>query len=361
MSKILVVNNVNFKLNGITKVILNYYWNMDKNGLSFDFLTINNVDDLLKKDLICSGANIFTFDRRKHPFRYIFYLYKLIKKQKYDTIHVHGQSASMAVELWISKILGVKNRIAHSHNTEVSHKFVHYFLYPLFSLSYNKALACSTEAGKWLFRKRNFEVLNNGIFIKKFCFNEEKRKKIRSELSVADNEILLGHVGIFNFQKNQSFLIDIMFKLSKISKKFKLILIGSGEYEKKIKEKAKNLGLDQCIIFAGEKNDVENYYHGMDIFVFPSLFEGLGIVLIEAQASGLPCLVSDAIPNAAKCSDRFYSLSLSSGVNNWIKEILLILKKNIDRKVSFVESIKEKNLDITDEADKLRKIYLRIN
>ena len=357
MKKILIVNTVNFKLNGITSVILNYFFNMDRSCCTFDFLTINEIEDELKTRLEKAGARIFTIKRRKRPLKYIIEFYKLLKSNNYDVVHIHGQSANMAIELFLSKIAGVRKRIAHSHNTTVKRKFLHYLFYPLFKFSYTDGLACSNAAGQWLFHNSKFVILNNGISIEKFRYNAEIRKRIRKQLDIPEDAFVLGHIGLFNEQKNHTFLVDVFQNLRMNKKCFKLVLVGSGPLEMLIRKKVDNLGMNEDVIFVGNTLEVQDYYQCMDLFVFPSIFEGLGIVLIEAQANSLPCLVSEAIVSEAKCTNRVFTLNLDEGPAIWCDKILEIANENYSRTLAFDNDIRKKNFDILNEANKLRDIY----
>ena len=185
----------------------------------------------------------------------------------------------------------------------------------------NLQLACSKEAGEWLFGNTQFIVLNNGIDVSKYVFNQNIREEYRKILGFSD-ELVLGHVGRFSNQKNHNFLIDIFYEIIKINKKSKLILIGTGELENEIKEKVESLSLKEKVIFLGARADVNKIMQAMDVFILPSLFEGLPVVGVEAQASGLPCIISDTVSKDVKITDSVLQISLSLPPEEWGKKLI---------------------------------------
>ena len=212
-------------------------------------------------------------------------------------------------------------------------------------------LACSYEAGKWLHGKNDFTVINNAIETKKFAFNETIRRKIREELKINDNEFVIGHVGRFEKVKNHKFLIDIFKKYQRINKNSKLMLIGNGSLQKDIKEYVKEQQLEDKVLFLGVKTDANLYYNAMDLFVFPSFNEGLGIVTIEAQANGLHVIASNKIPPQTKVTNNISFLDLGDN-ERWIKEIEQIRKEKVNRVINIKE---EYNVKYT--VEKMLKIY----
>jgi len=353
--KVLVISTVDFDLNGITAVIMNYYQNMDKTDLKIDFLIPNNPNKCYVDIFKSNGSNYYVCNRKKNVFKYLSFLKNILKENKYDVVHIHGQNTNMGVELFLAKKCKVKTRIAHSHNTSVNHRFMHYMFMPFFKHQYTHALACSKSAGAWLFNKKSFEVFNNGIDLDKFKYNESNRKIIRLKHSIDDSTTVFGHVGLFNEQKNHSFLIDVFNEYHKLNNDSKLLLIGEGPKLQEIKDKINSLSLNNNVIFVNKTSDVYKYYSAMDCFVFPSLWEGLGIVSIEAQANGLPTFVSNQIPEEANLSQLFYRISLDKTSFEWAKYILSIVELGERNNLSLnnLESFDIKNL-----ANNLRNIYL---
>lgn len=216
---------------------------------------------------------------------------------------------------------------------------------------------CGEESGKWLYGEKNksrFIMLNNAIDAASYTYDLSKREELRRQLGLAD-ELVIGHVGRFNPQKNHPFLLDIFAALLKKEPSAILLLVGGGENMLKIQAKAHALGIAEHVRFLGVRSDVADLMQAMDVFVFPSLYEGLGIVLIEAQAAGLPCVVSDTIPREAYLTDLVTAEKLSSSVETWADNILE--KRNFPRTDRRAE-IAAHGFDITTEAVKLQEFYI---
>ena len=357
--KVLVINTVRFKLNGISAVIKNYYQAMDKKNLQMDFVAIDDPSDEYRCFFEKNHLRCFVF-HKKNIASYFCKILNLCRKEKYDIVHIHGNSTNMAIELFAVTLGGVKVRIAHSHNTATMHPFMHNLLWPMFSKLCTTRLACGEDAGKWLYRDKNFTVLNNGIQTKDYAFSEEKRNTVRKELGIQDDEILLGHVGNFIEQKNHSFLIDIFSEVHSENPKFKLLLISDGMLMPIIKDKVHSLGLDDVVIFLGKTLKVSEYLQGMDLFLLPSLHEGLPVVLVEAQAAGLICAVSNTVAKEADLTETSVFLPIDT-VAPWTTVIEKLGYKKRNREedsTNNIALIKEKGYDIEQNADQLRQIYV---
>lgn len=365
MIKVLVINTVRFKLNGISAVIKNYYQAMNKKGLIIDFLAI---------DTPCTEYQSFFKDNhckchvlnKRDILKYFFGIVKVCKNEKYDMVHIHGNSANMTVELMAVLLGGVRHRITHSHNTSTLHPMAHKVLMPLFSALCTNRLACGEEAGKWLYKSKSFTILKNGIELSKYDVSQSIRNQYRKQLNIGSDEIVIGHVGNFIEQKNHNYLIDIFREIYDFGIKAKLLLISDGMLMPAIKKKVRDFGLENYVIFLGKTMEVENYLQAMDIFLLPSLHEGLPVVLIEAQAAGLPCIVSDTVPKEVDLTDTCKFLPISSkAIKEWAKETDRIYSVSQNRNRAEVseanrKKIRECGYDITQNADVLRQIYMDI-
>lgn len=340
---------------GISMLVYNYCFYMNKENIEIDFLSANSVDIEFKNKFKKIGKVIELPDRKKNLLLYIRKLKKILKNNDYDIVHIHGNSGTMGIESLISKISGIKKIIVHSHNTECGHPVLNKILNPVMKKTANVYLSCSEAAGEWLFGKNNYTVLNNAINLEKFRYNEKIRNKYRQDFNIKEN-IVIGHVGRINKQKNQEFLLDVFYEIHRRSKRTKLMLVGDGPLEQEIKEKIIKMDLENDVLMLGMREDANNVFQAMDIFVFPSLFEGLGISLIEAQTSGLRCFASDKIPAEANATDTvlFYSLNLSKEI--WAENILNNI--NYVRKDNF-ELLKNTGFNIKNESEKLKKIYIK--
>ena len=360
--RVLVISTVRFRTNGITSVIMNYYRNMDRRKIQMDIVVINEVPEPLLKELEDGGTGIFRLPRKENPLSYRHSLLRLMRENQYDIVHIHGNSAMMALETWTAKCAGIPVRIAHSHNTTCTHPGLHKILYPLFARTYTHGLACGEEAGRWLFRNAPFEVVKNGIDLKRFGFSASVRTQYRVRTG-AGSRTVIGHVGNFIGQKNHEFLIRVFEKLQREEPGFLLWLIGDGELMDAVKCQVHELGLDESVLFLGKTMEVEKYLQAMDLFVLPSRFEGLPVVLVEAQAAGLPCLVSDVVTDAADLTGQVKFLP-GGDVDVWMDAIRRIRadeggqsRETVSGKAG--EQITSAGYDISANAGRLIEQYER--
>ena len=317
--RVLIVETTMFGHDGITNVIANYYKYQDYKRVHMDIVTINPVDSFFEKELKKRGSKSFVLPyRNQNPLKYIVYLIRIIKNGNYQIVHAHGCSATMAVEMLAAKLAAVEVRISHSHNTKCDHVKVDKLLRPLLNICCNARFACGKEAGEWLFPKKDFYIIKNGIELEKYQYNESVRMQIRSKYSLESN-FIVGHVGRFSIQKNHDKLLDIFEIISKRYDNAKLVLIGDGELKNKIEDRAKALKLD--VLFVGISNEVEKWLQAIDMIIFPSLYEGLPLGLVEAQAAGVPCILSDTISSDTKITDLDEFVALDGPLDSWLEAV----------------------------------------
>ena len=366
--KILNILTSRLNYNGIGMSLLNYYRNIDSSLFQMDYLVPNIVDNDLKEKFTVNGNKLFELDyhgqkmHQKRPFLYCCKLYKILKEEKYDIVHVHGSSSLLFLQLLVAKLAGVKVRIAHSRNTDTDHKFIHFVFKPLFSLLYTDAFSCGREAGVWLFGKnKDFTIISNGKDSKMVAFNQLDREFYRKKYNIKD-KIVLGHIGNFNYQKNHEFLIDVFSKLHKENKSCFLILAGSGPLEDEIKERVSELKLGESVLFLGQVSveEIAKILNAMDIMVFPSRFEGFPNVLIEWQMNGLPCVISDKITKDVKITNSVYFESIDS-VDDWVQRINSIKLSDREKiKKETIQLVKQAGYDIEENAKMLEKKYIEL-
>lgn len=356
---------------GIQSLVIDWVEDFDKTRLQVDFLLLDDgkkydLEDTLKN----MGCNVYKLDnvwiRKCTDFiKYSKKLNEFFKEHHdYKVVHLHSTSKNYMVLKYAEKYK-IPIRIAHSHNIDFQTKnpikklFGDILKKPLIKYSTNY-FACSQLAGEWLFGKKicatnKFKVIHNAINYEKFKYNEETRIQLRKKLEISEKDLVIGHVGRFTNQKNHSFLIDIFYEYHKIYNNSKLLLIGTGELENSIKEKVSRLGLDKDVIFEGYHSNVNEYMQAMDIFLFPSLYEGLGLVLVEAQAAGLPCFTSEkVVPSEAKTSENFLFISLKKNAKYWSEKII---ESNFKRQDNY-KSIKENNYLMEDVVKILDESYI---
>lgn len=356
---ILIVNTVPFSKNGITSVIMNYYRHFPVSSYTFDFISISSINENQMDMFESRKSKVFFLPRKKHPVKYMLQLYSICRHSSYDVIHVHGNSATMAVELGIAHLCGIKKRIAHCHNSSCEHKLIHALLLPFFRLQYTTALACSELAGNWLFGKKHYTILKNAIDTERYRYSENVRERYRKLGNIPSDAFVIGHVGLFNRQKNQMFLLELLNQLSG-QENMVMIFIGTGEEQEKIVSRAKESGLDNRIHFLGDRDDVPEWMQTMDIFALPSIYEGLPLVLIEAQASGLPCIISDSVSREVDLSGDNIFIPLKD-IETWKNRISEKNHPILDDRSSHseynIQKIREKGYDIRRECHKLKELY----
>lgn len=356
MKKVLVIVSSKFGYDGITSVVRNYYIYQNHDELSMDILTLNPVEDELKQLMRQNGDHNYVIPyRNQNPVEYFVNLIKLIKRGKYQIVHVHGGSCILAVEMLAAKIAGVKIRISHSHNTASDFGLVNKVLKPVFMRTYTDGFACGKEAGEWMFGKRNFDIIYNGIDLDKFAYNPSVRNEFRRQHGLED-KFVVGHIGRFNMQKNHKKLITIYEEFSKLKENSILILIGDGELKEEIEKMVKEKALN--VIFVGLTDEIPQWLQAMDIMLLPSLFEGLPVTAVEAQASGLPCVLSDTISPMTKITDLVHFVELDSSDVHWAQEILKMpLPDRMESIGEIQEAMREKHFDIRENCKDILAKY----
>lgn len=359
-----IVSNVSVR-NGIMSVIMNYYRHIDTNNIEFDFLYFDDREFEYKSEIEKMGGKVYKVNRSRNPLKLFMQINKFVKDNinNYQVIHIH--------EVYlISALIGIKNKsnnlriISHAHATKFSENRLKAIRNKIMSIPNafipDYLLACSEDAGMAIFGKKfkNIgHIMNNAIDISKFYPNNEERKTLRNQLKIEDKYVI-GHVGNFNIQKNHEFLIDVFNELQKDKDNVVLILVGDGELRKNIIEKCERLGISDKIIYLGTRNDVNKIMNVFDCFVFPSIYEGLGIVLIEAQATGIPCVFSDVVPKEANIiKENNTTISLKSNLKVWSKAIIDSQNKKLKNPK---KRIQDAGYDINIEAKKMQEFYKKI-
>lgn len=343
---------------GLESMLMNYYRHIDRERVQFDFLVHRQERAAFDDEIESLGGKLYRLPRLV-PWSegYLAALNHFFDEHpEYKIVHVH-QDCLSSVILRAAAQHNIPVRIAHSHNANQDKNLK----YPI-KLWYKRSIpkyttnlfACGKDAGDWMFGGAPYQIINNAIDATAYSFNPKKRIEMRHQLGLAD-KLIIGHVGRFNPQKNHLFLLDIFAALLKKEPNAVLLLVGGGEDMLKIQAKAHALGIAEHVRFLGVRSDVADLMQAMDVFVFPSLYEGLGIVLIEAQAAGLPCVVSDTIPREAYLTDLVTAERLSSSTETWADNILE--KRNFPR-IDRRAEIAAHGFDITTEAVKLQEFYI---
>jgi glycosyltransferase involved in cell wall biosynthesis len=347
--------------NGNASFIMNYYRHIDREKIQFDFLSFSLSDDNYTEEIQQLGGKLYNAPNYKNIIKYIVYVRNVISNGAYDIIHCHEFLVSV-ISLFIAKTKNIKIRIIHSHGNSISSlskKFlVHLFrkLWPFFATDY---FACSKEASDFLFGRRCKCILvNNAINTEKFVFNNTIRSITRNNLHLSDNAFIVGYIARFDRSKNHHFLINVFKNVVQRNINAYLLLIGEGSLQDEIKKYAADLNISKNVIFYGISKKAYELYSTMDVFVFPSLFEGLGIVGIEAQCAGLPVIASTKIPKAMQVTNLVQWLDLESGTEIWAEKALKY--SPLQERMDMTEWITRNGYNIKIECKKLEMEYLRL-
>lgn len=348
---------------GLETMLMNYYRKIDKSKIQFDFMVHRNERGQYDDEIEKLGGKIYRVlsIRPGNYHKYFSQLDEFFQEHnEYKIVHSHMNENSAFV-LKAAKKAGVPCRIAHSHLADLKLDYKYVFrIYARMNLKDNITdyFTCSNRAGEWLFGKDinssgQVITLNNAVDSEKFQLNNDIRNKIRKELGIEYKKVI-GHVGRFNPQKNHEFLIDVFNEIHKINKNTVLLLIGDGNLYLKIKEKVKLLGIEDSVKFLGVREDINDLMQAMDLFLFPSLFEGLAVVLVEAQAAGIKCITSTGVTEESNICGNVEFIDLNLGAKQWAEKIL---KMNWN-KSDTTEKVVESGYDVATNVKFLTKFYL---
>lgn len=341
---------------GLETMLMNYYRAIDRNRIQFDFLTHRDFRADYDDEIEALGGRIYRLPNL-NPFSrgYLGALDRFFAEHpEYRIVHSHLDCMS-AIPLKAAKKHGVPVRIAHAHSSRQD-RDLKYPLKLLFKRGIarqaTQLFACGREAGKWMFGTDDFHVLNNAIDAERYRFDPKVRQEVRSELGIPADALVAGHVGRFMAPKNHGFLLRIFAELPDHAR---LLLVGDGELRAENEQLAEVLGIRDRVIFAGLRSDVDRMLQAMDVFVFPSLYEGLPLSIIEAQAAGLPCLISDKVPIECKKTDLITQLPLDASPAEWAEAVLAAAKQP---RTDTLMQIREAGFDIRANAEWLQNYYL---
>lgn len=332
---------------GIEAVVMNYYRHIDRKQIQFDFYFAEDSTFPQREELERLGAGIYPVPAYSHLLAYHRILYSAFREHGYKVVHAHLSTMSVFA-LFAAWRAGVPVRICHNHSTahrgEGKKTLLKYLLRPFNKLFANEWFACGEKAGRWMYGDRAFEkgkvhVMTNAIDTEKFIFDPTARDRLRQELNIPQEVLVVGHVGRFMYQKNHMFLLDVFAKLMETHKEARLLLVGEGELEQQIKSRAAQIGVKNKTIFAGVRSNMQEVYSAMDIFCLPSYYEGLPVVALEVQANGLPCLFSDVITPEVMLSTNAMRIPLGNTIE-WTSAITQMGGNRTKRQCENIPDIK---------------------
>lgn len=345
---------------GLETMLMNYYRNINRDKVQFDFLVHRDFEADYDQEILNLGGKIYRLSRL-NPFskKYLNQLDQFFKVHpKYEIVHSHLDCMA-GIPLKYAKKNGVPIRIAHAHSSNQT-KDKKYLLKLMFKRNIKKnatdLFACAQDAGLWMFGYDQFHVMNNAIDTKVYIANKQTGNEVRQELKIPEDAFVVGHVGRFAPPKNHKFIIRVFAEVLKEKKNAFLLLVGDGDLRGETEALTVELEIQENVIFAGMRSDVNRMLQAMDVFLFPSIYEGLPLSIIEAQAAGLPCLISDKVPIECRKTDLVSQLSLNDSLNVWKDAVIdarKILKKDTFREIS------DAGFDICQNAKWLEDFYLQ--
>lgn len=348
---------------GTETFMMNVLRNINRQKFHVDFLIFSDLESDYSKEAEQLGAKIYRLPARNSGFIYYKKLDDFFRDKGglYDVIHSCEGSLSSIAPIYYAHKYRIPIRIIHSHNSNckgfinrVLHEINRCFI-PLLSTC---NLACSSLAARHFFWKKDYEIIKNGVDTNKYKFSAERRILFRKKHNIPSAAHVLGHIGRFDEVKNHEFLLEIFFEYRRKNQDAILLLVGSGLLEDKIKQKVHRLGLDECIYFLGVRSDIPDILCAMDCFVMPSLYEGLPFVLVEAQTSGLPCVISNTINKDSKLTPYLAFCGLNDDAELWVEEINNIIGMN-DREEG-TRYIEEQGFDILSTVRYLESLYEKL-
>lgn len=365
MSKKIKILHVigSLKIGGAENIAMNFIRKIDRNKFQCDYLVFGNDKGEYEEEAISLGANVIHINSPKNNYlKYIIDIKDILKKGRYDVIHSH-MLLNNGLILKIAKYVGIKKRISHSHSTNSGRKenlvtsIYSNIMKKMILKNSTDFIACGKDAGEYLYGIKKFKqdgiTINNGIDTEKYRYNENIREHIRKKLNL-ENNIVVGHIGRFVDTKNHDFLLDVFHEFNKKYENSRLLLIGDGELRGQIESKIQKLNLEGKVIITGMITDVYNVQQAIDIIVFPSKYEGFPVSIIEAQASGIPCVISSSVTDQVKIIDNIKFININEPLDIWVDNISSFI--DIKRKDTSKELILN-GFDINSSIKIMEKIY----
>jgi glycosyltransferase involved in cell wall biosynthesis len=350
-------------LGGLENFIMNLYRNINRKQVQFDFVVHNQEENYHEKEIHELGGIVHRVSsKKKSMIKNLTEMYNLFVNNKYDVIHIHTNSATCLTDIIIAKLCKIKHIIVHSHstNTRKNKTLIHKIFKSTMNRLTDYKFACSDKAAEWLFGERitDVNIINNAIDINRYLYNQKIANQYRKTYGIKDNTLFVGHIGNFSVAKNHMLLIDIFQSVLERNINSKLILVGQGPLQKEVIDKVEKLGLSEHVIFAGLREDIPEILSAIDVLLFPSLYEGFPVTLVEAQSAGLKCIISDTITKQVILTELIEQVSLTDSPVKWAEKLLSTTPR-YNRSNTYQEIVK-KGFNIKEEALKLQDFYLSL-
>lgn len=371
MKRILIIGMAS-KAGGIESFLINVYRRINRKLIHFDFLTFFP-KCAYEEELTASGSKVYHITRRgENPLKNKMELQDFFKAHKndYDFIWYHASSSSNIVPIVMAKKYSSAKTIVHCHGTGFESSALARPLHLLLDkINFNRlkkntdfCFACSKAAGKYLFKDKcgQVTVIKNGIVTADYKYNEQIRENVRAELGYGKNTVIVGHAGRLSAIKNQSFMLDIFEKYSKMNEDSVLVIAGDGELKEQLQIRAKDLGIEEKVAFLGYRKDLNRLVQAFDIFMLPSFSEGFPVTLIEAQTSGLSCLVSKGVTEETGITDLVTFKSLSDSAQEWARTLERDVKEKafLRKKINYSSAVKDEGFDIVDTVEQIERFFM---
>lgn len=362
MQKIRVLHIVTYMgRGGLETMLMNYYRHIDREKIQFDFLVHRDFESDYDEEIGQLGGRIYRLNKLNPISReYLHQLDSFFKEHsEYKIVHSHLDCMA-GIPLKYAKKNGVPVRIAHAHSSNQT-KDIKYLLKLLCKRMIGKYatdfFACGEMAGKWMFGNHSFSVLRNAIDLGEYRYDAVTAERVRSEFEIQKGTLIVGHVGRFGPEKNHEFIVNVFANILQKEPKAKLLLVGAGNLQDAVRKQVSALGIQDKVIFAGIRSDVPELMKAMDVFLFPSMYEGLPVAMIEAQAAGLPCIISDKVPIECKKTELVRQMALTESYEAWAQAVINAAVQ-CGRKNTY-EEIKKAGFDVRENARQLEAFYLK--
>jgi len=346
---------------GQETTVMSFYRNIDRSKIQFDFLITVEGKNYYEDEALSLGARVFKRPMRtKSPVGNMLGLIRLLKAHpEFKVVHIHNSTTVIAIDTILALLCGIPVRIAHSRNVMLSFSLLHKVFQPLLKATATHWMCCSTEAGLSMFGARavmskKFQCFPNARDLSPFRFSQDRRSLLRQDMGLVNHFVIIS-VGRLEVQKNQHFLLDLIDNTNRKDSSVVLLVVGEGSLHNELVRRADELGLGRVVRFLGRRDDVPDLLQAADIFILPSFYEGLPGVVIEAQASGLPCMISNTVTRECKLTDSVEFLPIDKGSEPWAEKILSY--KGFDRHDTLAD-IRTAGYDIRDAAKKMEEFYL---